>query len=183
MSQLCDATRSQLLILDIQERLAGAMPAEDMAQLTRNSGRLLQAAALLEVPVLRSEQYPRGLGETVQALRDLLPPGMKHFEKTSFSCCGADGFNLAAGQREQIIICGMETHVCVLQTALELSGSGRQVFVVEDAVVSRDPVHKVNALARMRQAGVIITNHESVLFEWLRNARHEHFKAISALLK
>ena len=96
MSQLCDATRSQLLILDIQERLAGAMPAEDMAQLTRNSGRLLQAAALLEVPVLRSEQYPRGLGETVQALRDLLPPGMKHFEKTSFSCCGADGFNLAA---------------------------------------------------------------------------------------
>lgn len=183
MKRLCDAARSQLLILDIQERLAGAMPADALAGMVAHSDRLLRAATLLDVPVLRSEQYPRGLGETVAALRDLLPPGMQGFEKTSFSCCGADGFNLAVAQREQVVICGMETHVCVLQTALELLDQGRVVFVVEDAVVSRNPTHKANALARLRDAGVIVTNHESVLFEWLRNARHEHFKAVSALLK
>ena len=180
---LVDRTDSVLVVIDIQERLAGAMPTESMSLLTRNTRRLLQAAGLLNVPVLRSEQYPRGLGETVQALRDLLPPGMQHFEKTSFSCCGAPDFVSVATQREQIIICGMETHVCVIQTALELSAQGRAVYVVEDAVVSRDPSHKANALARMRQAGIIVTNHESVLFEWLRNARHEHFKAVSGLLK
>lgn len=183
MTQLCDATRSQLLILDIQEHLAGAMPEDGMKGLARNTGRLLEAANLLSVPVLRSEQYPRGLGETIESLRDLLPRGMQGFEKTSFSCCGADGFNNVIAERGQVVICGMETHVCVLQTALELVAQGREVYVVEDAVVSRDPAHKANALARMHQAGVIVTNHESVLFEWLRNARHEHFKAISALLK
>lgn len=183
MPQLCDAARGQLLILDIQERLAGAMPADGMSTMTRNSGRLLAAAALLDVPVLRSEQYPRGLGPTVEALRDLLPPTMQGFEKTSFSCCGADGFNAAIATREQVVICGMETHVCVLQTALELLAQGREVYVVEDAVVSRTEANKRNALERMRQAGVVITNYESVLFEWLRNARHEHFKAVSALLK
>lgn len=180
---LCDRGQSQLLILDIQERLSGAMPDDGMQALLIHTSRLIQAAKLLQVPVLHSEQYPAGLGTTVPRLLDLLPEDRDQFEKTSFSCCGAEGFNDSAGLQAQIIICGMETHVCVLQTAIELIEQGRQVFVVEDAVISRNPHHKRNALERLRTAGAIITNHESVLFEWLRNAKHEHFKTVSALLK
>ena len=86
-------------------------------------------------------------------------------------------------RRKQIILAGMEAHVCVLQTALELHATGLQIFVVEDAVCSRRMKNKINALARLRQAGVIVTNTESVLFEWLRDAGHEHFKTISALIR
>jgi nicotinamidase-related amidase len=105
--------------------------------------------------------------------------------KTSFSCCEAPGFlgTLDRERRPQVVLCGMEGHVCVLQTALELHELGWQVFVVEDAVCSRSPVHQGNALERMRQAGVIATNTESVLFEWLRDASHSQFRAVSALVK
>ena len=180
---LADAENSQLLILDIQERLAGAMPEADMAQMLKVSQRLLEAAQLLGIPVLHTEQYPRGLGPTVQSLASAMNASPAHFEKTSFSCCSATGFTERAKQRQQIIICGMETHVCVLQTALELHAQGKTVFVVEDGVISRDPEHKRNALRRMAAQGIIISNNESVLFEWLRDAKHEHFKTLSALLR
>ncbi|MCU0935628.1 MAG: hydrolase [Gammaproteobacteria bacterium] len=182
---LCHAGSSQLVVVDVQERLAAAMPAEDRARVLRNLGILLEAARLLDVPVLATEQYPRGLGPSEPEVASRLPAGAAVLEKTSFSCCGADGFAacLGATPRPQVVLGGMEAHVCVLQTAFELRDQGFQVFVVEDAVCSRAPDNHANALARLRQAGVLVPSTESVVFEWLGNARHPQFKAISALLK
>lgn len=184
-ADLCAAEAAQLLVIDIQQRLQAAMKAKVAARVTRHTERLIRAAHLLDVPVHHTEQYPRGLGETLPELRALLPD--VGFEKTCFSCCGAEGFSAALDDprtgRGQIVLCGMESHVCVLQTALELQAQGFDVFVVEDACCSRDKHHHKNAMARLRAAGVVVSNHESVMFEWLRDAAHEHFKVISGLLR
>ncbi len=177
---LCEAGHSQLVIIDIQEKLAAAMKASVREQTVRHAGILAEAAVRLGIPVLRTEQYPRGLGPTVPALQDA--GGL--VEKTCFSCFAAGGFPRALDSaRRQIVLAGMETHVCVLQTALEMHQAGYQVFVVEDAVCSRHKRHHRNALARLRQAGVVVSNVESVLFEWLRDAAHPAFKAISRLIR
>ena len=114
-----------------------------------------------------------------------MPDMAQRLEKTAFSCCGAEGFDAAVctDNRTQWILCGMEAHVCVLQTALELHARGLEVFVVEDGVCSRTDANHANALARLRQAGVIVSNTESVLFEWLRDAGDPQFKALSALIR
>jgi len=184
-SSLCRADASQILVVDVQTRLAAAMPPADRERTLRNLGVLLEAARLLAVPVLVTEQYPKGLGPTEAAVSARLPGGTTAFTKTSFSCCDAQGLlgALDVGRHPQVVLGGMETHVCVLQTAFDLLERGYQVFVVEDAVCSRDPEHRRNALARLAQGGVVVTNTESVVFEWLRDAAHPHFRAISALLK
>lgn len=182
---LCSATQSQLLVIDIQERLVAAMPEAAREETLACTGRLLQSAALLEIPTILTEQYPQGLGATEAAVKQSLPSEYRRFEKTSFSCCNASGFcetGLIAG-RNQVVIAGMETHVCVLQTAFDLQRRGYRVFVVEDAVCSRSADHKRNALDRMRQAGIPVTNSESVLFEWLQDSSHEQFRAISKLVR
>ena len=181
---LCSPSESLLVVVDTQTKLAAAMPPIKRDEVLRNTAILLQAASLLGVPVLLTEQYPKGLGRTETALTQHLPQGSPVIEKTCFSCCGATDFMAAVqhSRRNQIILTGMEAHVCVLHTALDLHATGIQVFVVEDAVCSRRMRNKTNALARLRQAGIVVTNTESVLFEWLRDASHEHFKAISALI-
>lgn len=182
--QLNDVQHSQLLIIDQQDRLIGAMPEQPMQDALGNTFRLIKAANLLDVPVILSEQYPKGLGDTHGKISEALE---QHdaFEKTCFSCCGAANYadKVAANQRKQLIITGIEAHVCVLQTAFEFQQLAYQVYVVEDATCSRDEQHKQNALDRMRQAGIQVTNHESVVFEWLRDAKHPQFKSISSLLK
>ncbi len=185
ITTLTHADNAQLVVIDVQERLAGAMPPDDRARVIRNAGILLQAAGRLQVPVVATQQYPKGLGPTEPELAAHLPAGAARLDKTVFSCCRADGFNaaLAAAGRPQVVLAGMETHVCVLQTALELHAQGHQVFVVEDACCSRNPANAANAARRLRHAGVIVTNTESVLFEWLGDARHGEFKALSALVR
>ena len=185
MSLLCHAETSQLVVIDIQERLASAMPEKAVARVMDNTAVLLQAAKLLGVAVTRTEQYPKGLGETKPGISQHLDSKSVCIEKTCFACTGSSDFTnrLSIKRRPQIILTGMETHVCVLQTAIELHEQGFQVFVVEDAVCSRNKHRHKNAIARMRQAGVIVTNTESVVFEWLRDAKHEHFKAIAKLIK
>lgn len=182
---LCSASESTLVIVDTQMRLAAAMPDGMRERVLSNSGILLQTAALLNIPVLVTEQYPKGLGHTEPTVARHLSAQAQHFEKTCFSCCGVPGFMdmLHEFARRHIVLAGMETHVCVLQTALELNDAGNQVFVAEDAVCSRAEAHHHNALARLRQAGVIVSNTESVLFEWLRDASHAHFKQVSALIR
>ncbi len=182
---LCSVRLSLLAVVDIQSRLAAVMPPAKRDEVVRNTAILLQAASLLSVPALLTEQYPKGLGETEPAVTHYLPPATPIIEKTCFSCCAATGFmeRLRQSRRDQIILAGMEAHVCVLQTALELHATGMRVFVVEDAVCSRRIRNKTNAIARLRAAGVIVANTESVLFEWLRDARHEHFKKISELMR
>jgi len=182
---LCRREHSALLIIDVQTRLAAAMPATERERVLRNSGILIVAAKALEIPIVHTEQYPHGLGPTVTELSEHLTDIAQRLEKTTFSCCGAEGFDAAvcADDRTQWILCGMEAHVCVLQTALELHARGLEVFVVEDGVCSRTESNRANALERLRQAGIVVSNTESVLFEWLRDASHPQFKALSALIR
>ena len=182
--KLCHAQHSQLLVIDIQERLASAMPADVLEKVVVNNQTLLTAANELDIPVIHSEQYPKGLGNTVAAIAKHFPEGTS-VTKTSFACSDAEGFNdlLVKQKRQQIIISGIESHVCVLQTALQLQQKGYAVFVVEDAICSRKKLNHKNAIKRLRQSGIIISNVESVLFEWLRDAAHPKFKLLSKLIK
>ncbi|MDP7537081.1 MAG: hydrolase [Methylococcales bacterium] len=181
---LCHSKNSLLLIVDIQTKLLAAMPKLASEEVINKSGRLITAAKSLSVPVWVTEQYPTGLGPTHPEISEQLPVDAPHFEKTSFSCCSVENFltRLKASGRTKIILAGQEAHVCVLQTALELIAAGLSVYIVEDAVCSRNAEHKFYALNRLSQQNVTITNYESVLFEWLENASHPQFKALMALL-
>jgi nicotinamidase-related amidase len=169
-----------LVIIDLQERLLPVIPRID-AILDR-TGRLVEAASLLDVPRILTEQYPEGLGRTAPAVASACPAPI---EKRSFSCCGAEGFDRAvetAGQIESIVIAGVETHVCVLQTALDLIGRGFTVFVVVDAVGSRFAIDHDTAITRLAASGAVLTTCETVLFEWCRSADHPRFRAIRELV-
>jgi nicotinamidase-related amidase len=183
-----NAALSQLVLVDMQVKLAPAMPAEGMQSAIKNCSILTQAAVLLNIPSVLTEHYPQGLGATLPEIMQHLS-NTKIIAKTTFSACGEPKFNQQL-QRENshIILVGMEAHICVLQTALDLLQAGKTVFVVEDAIVSRSRstqtnANKANAVARLRDAGCVITNTESVLFEWLGNANHPAFKVISKLIK
>jgi len=183
--ELLDSETSVLLIVDIQTKLVRAMPDNAAEAMLKNTCHLIEAANLFNIPILFTEQYPKGLGPTVESLAAKLNSDAIRIEKTAFSCCAADNFNdiLKGTSRNQIVIVGQETHVCILQTALDLLQQGYQVHILEDAVCSRKAEHKRYALQRMQQHGMTISNSESVLFEWLKHARHEHFSAISQLLR
>ena len=174
---------SQLIIIDMQTRLLAVMPKEAMQSAIKNCEILATASNLLEVPVIVSEQYSQGLGHTAPDLMALLP-NVKPVEKLSFSCMAEPIFiRQLTRDRSQVILAGIEAHICVLQTALGLIRAGKQVFVAEDAIISRNPLNKANAIARMRVAGCIVTNTESILFEWLGRAEGEAFKTISKLVR
>lgn len=174
---------SQLIIIDIQPKLCAVMPETAVSETLRNTATLVQAANALEIPIAVTEQYPQGLGETMPDIRTHLGL-ISVITKTAFSACDEPKFNQQLHRdRPQVIITGMEAHICVLQTALDLLAAGKQVFIVEDAVISRNPANQANALMRLQQAGCIITNTESVVFECLRNAQHPQFKAISKLIR
>ena len=179
---LINTEESVLVMVDLQERLIPAIAGKE--KLLRNCATLLQGARRLGVPILASEQYPKGLGHTTASLAAGLAPE-EVVEKITFSCLAATDFaaRLSALGRTQAVVCGAEAHVCVLQTAFDLQSRNFQVFVVEDAVCSRSRANHRNAMERLRQAGIMVTNAESVLFEWLTDASHEHFRQVSALLK
>lgn len=179
---LLERARSRFALIDMQQRLAAAMPAEAMQRAERHCSILLQACRLLQVPVLCTEQYPKGLGPTLDSLTPWLdaPP----LEKTCFSCCRLPAFRSRLDrQRDQIVLAGMEAHICILQTALELQAQEYQVYVVADAVLSRNATNHDNAMHRLRQSGVIVTHTESVVFEWLGAAEGDAFKQLSRLLR
>ena len=183
-TSLLATSDSVFVIIDVQQRLAGAMPAEINNQVLKQLVVLLQATQVLAIPTLVTEQYPKGLGPTEAELTEHFGDAIKVIEKTCFSSLNSDEFakQIAATGRQQIILTGMEAHICVLQTALQLQEKGYQVFVVEDAVSSRVKANQDNAMHRLRQAGVVVTNTESVLFEWLRDAKHTYFKTLSRLI-
>jgi nicotinamidase-related amidase len=181
----CNLEQAVLVVIDLQQRLGDAMPNKVLNRVIQNTVLLAQSAALLDIPVLHTEQYPRGLGTTLTAITAALPPSTKSFSKTAFSCCGAPEFSaaLSATARRQVVLVGMESHICVLQTALDLQAAGYVVVVVEDGVCSRRLENYQNALDRLRQCQVQIASAESVVFEWMRDAAHPHFKTIQALLR
>jgi nicotinamidase-related amidase len=179
---LITSDQSLLLVVDVQEKLAPAI--HDGAAAIANNRRLLASAGRLEIPVFVSEQYVRGLGGTVADLLPL-PAGTQLVEKMHFSCTREPGFleKLAAHGRRQIVVTGMETHVCVLQTVLGLLEAGYAVFLVEDAASSRTPENRSAAVARMRAAGAHIVTTEMVVFEWLQKAGTDDFRALLPLIK
>lgn len=173
-----------LVVTDVQERLFGAMDAERRDEMVRNLKILLTAARRLGTPVVVTEQYPRGLGRTLPELRVLLdesPP----IEKTTFSACGAAGFTerVAGHAAEPVILTGVEAHVCVLLTALDLLSKGYRVSIIADAVCSRREATMDVGLAQARQAGAVITSTETVVFQLLGGSDTEAFREISKLLR
>lgn len=178
-----DVTLSRLVIVDVQTKLAAVMHHEAMQAMVKNCSILAQAARLLNVGTILTEQYPKGLGHTIPELSACLPD-VHAVEKTAFSCLAEPRFSRQlTSDHSQIVLCGMEAHICILQTALDLVAAGKQVFVVEDAVISRNLANKANALSRLRDAGCVETNTESVVFEWLGAAEGDAFKAISKLVR
>jgi nicotinamidase-related amidase len=173
-----------LVVVDVQERLFNAMDAERRDDMVANVKILVSAARRLDVPVLVTEQYPKGLGRTLPELRALLgdtPP----FEKTAFSCCGADGFmdRMRALGADHVILTGIEAHVCVLLTALDLLTRGLRVSIVADAVCSRRPANLKIGLGQARQASAVVTATETVVFQLLGGADSDAFRELSKLLR
>lgn len=178
LSQLIRRDNSFLLLIDIQERLAPAID-QGRAVIDQNQW-LLKIASELSVPVVVTEQYPKGLGHTVADLSALLEEALV-LEKTHFSAFAEPAIaeRLQNLQRKQVVITGTEAHVCVLQTAIDMQAAGFQVFIVEGAVGSRREQDKKLALERMRQAGCVIVSSEMVAFEWLHKSATDEFRRIS----
>src|SRR3989338_141019 len=174
--------KSVLVVIDIQEKLAPLMHEKDI--LLKNIQILIQAAQVLDIPILWSEHVPEKIGATVESIRRLMPT-QKPIVKTSFGCGGKESFTkaLASLYRKQIIVTGIEAHVCVYQTVAQLLGSSYKVQVVSDAVSSRTPENKEIGLARMRSEGGVITATEMILFELLKTAEHSQFRNILDLVR
>jgi len=174
---LMNARDCALLVVDVQERLLPHI--HEWQRVLENVSWLVKVAQKLDVPVMASEQYPKGIGSTHPDLAALLPADAV-VEKLHFSCVAGRCLTpLAAYSRRQIVVCGIESHVCVQQTALDLKKNGKEVFIVEDAVGSRRPSDKALALERMRSHGIDIVSREMVAFEWLHEAGTPVFKEIS----
>jgi nicotinamidase-related amidase len=171
-----------LVAIDFQERLFPAM--HDKEKLLRNTVKLIRGAKALEVPVVLTEQYPKGLGPTIPEVKELLPD-IKPIEKVCFSCCDSEAFSqaLEALKRKQVLICGIEAHICVYQTAMALARAGYEVQAVSDCVSSREPENKAIAIQKLSAVGVLPASAEMALFELLRVAQGDKFKQISNIVK
>jgi nicotinamidase-related amidase len=182
---LLDRSRSQLLVVDVQERLLPAMHEGD--RMVENCAVLMQAAHRFGIPLTISEQYPRGLGPTVARL-DNVKGDAPVLEKMHFSCAAHTGLGtrvrgFASEGRSQLVICGIEAHVCVLQSAVGFAGGGLNVFVAADATTSRKPESAELARMRLAGAGVTVVTTEMAVFEWLHMAGTPEFKDLSKLIK
>ena len=179
---MLEATNTALAIIDVQGKLATLM--HEREQLYENLQILVRGVCALELPILWMEQYPEGLGPTIPELSELLGDQVP-LPKLSFSACGQSEFvqHLLQSGRKQVLIAGIETHICVYQTARELLDRGYEVEVVEDAVSSRTAANKRVGLEKIRSAGAEITSIETALFELLREAGGPQFKEIARLVK
>jgi len=177
------APSAALVICDLQEAFRGVTV--DFEAVAARIAALVQGARLLDVPILVTEQYPQRLGRTAAEVLGHLPPDVKVVEKTAFSCCGAEGFveQLEESLASQVLLCGLEAHVCVNQTAHDLIAQGRQVHLLLDCVTSRTEQNRQIGIEKMRLAGIIPCNVEMALFELMGDAKHEQFKAVQRLIK
>ena len=182
MPKMLDRKESLLLVIDVQERLVNAL---DKDVVVSRTAILAKAAKVLEIPTIATQQYSKGLGQTVNAVKQSLTSDAVIFEKSAFSAVKEKGFIeiLKSFNKKQIVICGIETHVCVHQTAADLIDEGYEVFVVKDACASRGKYEFKQGIERMQENGAKISCLEIVLFEWLRSAKNPYFKEIQALIK
>jgi nicotinamidase-related amidase len=174
-----DRERAALVVVDIQEAFRKAVPGFE--EIARSAGTLVEGAKAIGVPIVVTEQYRKGLGATVPEVADHLPDGVEPLEKLRFSAAEADGFDLEG--KDQAIVCGVETHVCVNQTVLDLLDQGVGVHVVRDAVGSRTEDNRELGLHKAEAAGAVVTSVETALFELLRGADAAEFKQVQALVK
>jgi nicotinamidase-related amidase len=174
---------SGVLLIDVQEKLLPRV--EHSCLLMKNLQKAVRGFRILNLPIYVTEQYPRGLGETVPSLKSCLGPTQIYFSKTSFSCMGDSGVqsSILETSLQQWILMGLEAHVCVLQTARALINAGKEVVILNDAISSRSIYDFSTAIAEMRDMGARISSTESVLFELLQDAKAPEFKQISQLLK
>jgi nicotinamidase-related amidase len=170
--------RTALIVVDVQEGFRKAVP--DFDRVAKATATLIEGAEALGIPIVITEQYPKGLGETAPEIGEHLPDGLEPLEKVVFSAAEAEGFDLEG--RDQALIAGIETHVCVNQTALDLLASGVDVQVAEDAVASRTDENKRVGLEKMERAGAVLTSVETALFELLGTAGTDEFKRVQKLI-
>jgi nicotinamidase-related amidase len=178
-----DRADALLMVIDVQEKLSAAMPKAPLAELERHAAVLIRAARRLEIPVIATEQYPKGLGPTLASLRELLP--QEPMSKMEFSCGASKPIarQVLASGRKQVVVVGMEAHVCVFQTVRDLIDGGFSVFVVQDAVISRSEANRGVGLRLCEKAGATLTSTETVLFDLLGVAGTPEFKELTALIK
>jgi nicotinamidase-related amidase len=176
-----DRGRAALAVVDVQESFRPAVL--DFDRVAANVAVLVQAARIMGLPVIVTEQYPKGLGETVREVAEHLD-GVRRLEKMTFSAVAADGFPASLpDMRDQVLLCGIEAHVCVNQTAEDLLAAGREVHVVGDAVTSRTAENRALGMHKMERSGAVLTSVETALFELLREAGTPEFKEIQRLVK
>ena len=182
-NKLLNIENSLLLIIDIQEKLLRAQHNKDKIQ--KNSVILTKAANILGLPVIVSEQYPQGLGATIPEIKENLSENTKYYEKKSFSCCTNAAFDVLIKEtgKNQVIVCGMESHICVHQTTSELLSAGYEVYIVKDAISSRKEYEYKSGVERMIYSGAIPVCTEMALFELIKCSSHENFKQIQELIK
>lgn len=172
-----------LVVVDIQE--AFLFPIDDAAAIASKTATAIKGFLELGLPIIVTEQYPKGLGHTVDEIKRVLPDDFDYVEKSSFSSCGAESFlkKLEAASTKQILLCGLETHICVNQTAHDLLNRGFEVHLLTDCVGSRFTSDREAGIRKMELSGVIPSSVEMALFELMRDAKHEKFKAVQNLIK
>jgi nicotinamidase-related amidase len=183
--QRLDPSRCSIAVIDVQERLAAAMPSEDLTLVERAIRLLVAASKEFRIPVAVTEQYPKGLGRTLPGIEEALAGAqVRRFEKVAFSACDAEGFSDALDpRRPTVVLVGMEAHVCVFQTARDLVERGFQVRVPLDGVCSRRRDHRDVGLELCREAGAKVTTAESTVFDWLGQAGTESFRTLAGLVR
>jgi nicotinamidase-related amidase len=172
-----------LLIVDVQEKLFPLI--DHPCEVLEHALKLIQGCKLLDLPVIISEQYPKGLGSTIPAIKELAGPEAKIFSKTSFSCLNDPVVEkeILDTARSQWIVIGIEAHVCILQTVRSLLKAGKHVVIANDAISSRSIYDFSTAIAELRDMGARISSTETILFDLMRDSKHPQFKALSALIK
>jgi nicotinamidase-related amidase len=178
-----DPAHTALAIIDMQEGFRS--PISDFAETAVRIALVAHAAQLLSIPVIVTEQYPKGLGHTASEIKAVLPTELKVIEKTTFSSCGAREFEaeLERTQALHVLICGIEAHVCVNQTTHDLLERGYRVHLLTDCITARTEQNRQTGFSKMQQSGALPSSTEMALFELLRDAKHEQFKAIQKLIK
>lgn len=181
--KMVDAARAMLVIVDVQEAFRKAIP--DHALITSRIAMAVRGFRILDVPVVVTEQYPKGLGRTVEELLLTLPDGLEPIEKSTFSAYGEPAFVdvLGTAGRDQIVLCGVEAHVCVNQTAHDLLANGHEVHLLTDCVASRFEADKAAGVQKMISSGAVPSSVEMALFEAMRDSKHEKFREVQAQIK
>ena len=180
--RILDSQKAVLLIVDVQERFRKHIP--EFSDMSRNIAILVEASKILQLPVFVTEQYPQGLGKTVAEIAACVGDHQQ-FEKSCFSCCGSEPFMAALNKtdRKQVIVCGIEAHVCVSQTVHDLLEQGYSPHIISDAIASRFPKNKEVGLSKMVASGAVLSSVEMALFEMLVEAGTEKFIAVQRLVK